>query len=333
MNAIPNPTTCTSKINEEDDAADREEYRLANLEYLHWMEEEEEAAERARRKKRMRRVSPKKQIEPPSDSLENSEINEVPNEDEIPQTPPFGNVEETTKVDTSLQDSEIKERDVNINSSDSGSEKGKKRKYRKEVAEQKVPEHSKKHTFILIACIAFVLGFVLPLFYYIHTGEIHDAKSFFYVVRTTLFGLNYTEKCMLDPECRRKTEQMLLDAEESKRLAEETKRKAQEDLERQQKEYLEKEALLKEKRKLKKEERRRIEEERRAEEERQIKKLKMLALSKDPETRDQWIKTELKKLSGDLKSIVDEQDEMSERLSHMKTEFDLEDEPESENEE
>ena len=291
LNAIPNPTTCTVKINQEDEEADREEYRKANEEYLRHLEEE---AEEERRRKRRRRKKP-------------SPRNEQP-----PEFPDDVNEEQEREVDINVDDVGVKDTGVdpqdNISVGSSASEKRRKRKQLKKQEEKR-----KKQLYMLVGSIAFILGFILPLGYYIHSGDITDTKSFFFLLKTSMFGLNATEKCMLDPECRRKTEQMLLEKQEAERLAREIAQKAED----QEKNFTEKERLQKERRKQKKEERLKQEEIRRAQEEKALKKLKMLALSKDPETRDDWIKQELQKLTMNLKTIEDTQESLNEKLTNI----------------
>lgn len=250
LNAIPQKTPKQIQVQEEDEAADREEDRLCQLEFEYHLQEEEEEAERRRRRRKKKKIIRTQQLE--EESYESNEQESVQDRsidlDENDEKQNDTNNTETNQNETNQNDTNKDDKSVII----------------------KQPESSKKFIFVLTALVAFAVGFGITLLYYIKAGEIHDANSFFYALKTGVFGSNMTEKCQLDPECRKRTEK-------AKKL----------EVENEEKEKL-------------------------------IKKLQKIAMSKDPETREEWIRQELKKLSGELKSIHEDQENMNEKIIKIK---------------
>lgn len=260
LNSIPQKTPKQIQIMEEDEAADRENDRLCQLEFEYHQQEEEEAAERRRRRRRKKKVKAVPQIEEEEEEPDTEQEQEQSQKQEEEER----NEEFQNEINPQTRSINIKDEQNNqneVNNNNNNSEKS---------INVKQPENSKKTLFILIAILAFVLGFGFALNYYIRSGEIKDTKSFFGAVKTGLFGTNVSEKCQLDPECRKRTEK-------ANQLEEENKRKDE-----------------------------------------LIKELREIAKSKDPETREEWIRGELKKLSGELKSIHEDQEDMTERIIKIK---------------
>lgn len=247
FNAIPNPTSCTAEIIQEDLNADKQEDLQLQAEFERHLEEEEE---RNRRKKKKKRSTKK-------NTAETTQISQ-------PETPQIDNRE--IVVEEEDKNSQIEHPEPQIHTSIST--------VTTETMKDANKAKSPRPILIFVAILAFVLGFMITLQYYVHSGEINDTQSFFSSLKTHLFGRNVTEKCMLDPECRANTERMKYEAEQAKLKTEQ--------------------------------------------DEKIIRKLQKIAESKDPETRDAWIRQELKKISNQLKTIYDEQDDMNDKIQKIK---------------
>ena len=254
LNSIPQKTPKQIQIMEEDEAADREHDRLCQLEFERHLQEEEEEAERRRRRRRRKKVKVQQHIEEEEEEIES-------------EPEPEPELEPEPEPEEEQNDQNLQTRSLDLDAEQSNEDEP---SIEEKSIDVKPVEKSKKSLFILTAILAFVLGFGFTLQYYIKAGEIKDTKSFFYALKTGLFGSNVTEKCQLDPECRKRTEN-------AKKLEEENKRKDE-----------------------------------------LIKELREIAKSKDPETREEWIRGELEKLNGELKSIHEDQESMGEKIIKIK---------------